>query len=193
MEKKLNADLFKMVPENGCGCDDVAGSSADEASGVKRSLNVDLLAIDLTSCRRCVPTGDQLKRAVDLLTPVAAALGVEIKYNEIVVQTAREAKTHALLSSPTIRINGRDIDQDIRESLCESCGDLTDNNTLVDCREWHYRGKVYYAAPLPLLVEAIMAAMLEIEATTAVPEPIDELPENMQRYFDNMKQSTRCC
>lgn len=189
MEKKLNTELFKMAPEAGRA----EGNSADQAPGAKKTLNVDLLAIDLTSCRRCVPTGDQLKRAVDLLTPVAEALGIELKYREIIVQTAVEAKANALLSSPTIRLNGRDIAQDIRESLCESCGDLTVNDTLVDCREWHYRGKVYYAAPVPLLIEAIMAAMLDIDATPTTPEPIAELPENLQRYFDNKKQTKGCC
>ena len=84
-------------------------------------------------------------------------MGIELRLQEIVTQTPEEAKMHALLTSPTIRLNGRDIAQDIRESVCESCGDLTENNTIVDCREWHYRGKVYPAAPLPLVIEAIMA------------------------------------
>jgi hypothetical protein len=105
-----------------------------------------------------------------------------------VVQTPKEARNHALLSSPTIRINGHDIAQDIRESLCESCGDLTSGGTMVDCREWHYRDKIYFAAPLPLLVEAIMGAMLNIDTPPIVPAPIKELPANLQRYFDNKRQ-----
>ncbi len=105
-------------------------------------MNIDLLVIDLETCARCVPTGDQLQAAVQLLKPAAEALGIELKYNPIVVQSAEQAKEYSLLSSPTIRLNGRDIAQDIRESVCESCGDLTENNTIVDCREWHYKGKV---------------------------------------------------
>ncbi len=193
MEKKLNTKLFKMVPEGGCGCNDTAGGNAEEARDVKKILNVELLVIDLTSCARCVPTGGQLKQAVGLLAPVAEALGIELKHREIVVQAPQEAKALGFLSSPTIRLNGRDIAQDIRESLCESCGDLTENNTLVDCREWHYRGKVYSAAPLPLLIEAIMAAMLDIDAPPVTPEPIAELPENLQRYFDHKRPAARCC
>ena len=156
-------------------------------------MNIDLIVIDLSSCKRCVPTGDQLKRAVDLLGPVADVLEIELKHREIVAQTPQEAMNHALLSSPTIRLNGHDIAQDIRESLCESCGDLTNGNTLVDCREWHYRDKVYFAAPLPLLVEAIMGAMLNIDSPPIVPAPITELPENLQRYFDNKRQTKSCC
>lgn len=162
----------------------------------RKVLNVDLLAIDLNVCERCVPTGDQLRGAVDLLAPVAEALEIDLRYQEIVVETAAEAKDLALLTSPTIRLNGRDIAHDIRESQCDSCGDLTENSTSVDCREWHYRGKIYFAAPKPMLVEAIMGAMLRIdELPPVVAPPIGELPENLQRYFDNKKQGggSRCC
>lgn len=195
MEDNKKMELFVLAPESGCGCNtaDAMGNGIVEAQTMKKVLNVDLLVIDLSTCKRCVPTGDQLKHAVSLLDPVAEALGIELRHHEIVVQTPQEAKAHALLSSPTIRLNGRDIDQDIRESLCDSCGDLTENNTLVDCREWHYRGKVYFAAPLPLLVEAIMGAMLDMEAPPIVPAPIEELPENLQRYFDNKRQTASCC
>ena len=159
-----------------------------------RVLNIDLVVIDLTVCARCVPTGDQLENAVRLLTPVAEAMGIELKYRAIVVQSEDEAKQHALLSSPTIRINGRDIAQDIRESVCESCGDLTDNDTVVDCREWHYRGKVYSSAPLAMLLEVIMDAMLRIDNEPLVtPAPLKELPENLKTYFANKKRGRNAC
>jgi hypothetical protein len=179
----------------GVGCCSPSKQSKGETD-TRKILNVDLLVIDLSTCKRCVPTGDQLREAIKLLSPVAESLGIELRHQEIVVQTPEEAKEKALISSPTIRINGRDIDQDIRESECESCGDLTNHNISVDCREWHYRGKVYSAAPVPLLLEAIMGAMLNIDGMPpVVPAPLEELPENLQRYFDNKKQtrSIRCC
>jgi hypothetical protein len=192
-----NSELLKMAPEDSCGCGPASPDGcATEAGGepaLRKALNIDLLVVDLSTCKRCVPTGEQLTSAVRLLTPVAEALGIELQHREIVVQTPEEAKKHAFLSSPTIRINGRDIAQDIRESLCESCGDLTNNNTRVDCREWHYRGRVYSAAPLPLLVEAIMRAMLDIDVPPVVPAAIEELPENLQRYFSDKRQAANCC
>ncbi len=172
------------------------GSETKMEQMSRKVLNVDLLVIDLSVCERCVPTGDQLRSAVNLLAPVAEALGIDLRYHEIVLQTPEEAREHALLSSPTIRLNGRDIAQDIHESECESCGDLTINNTSVDCREWHYRGAVYFAAPKPMLVEAIMGAMVKIdEFSPVVPAPLTELPENLRRYFDNKKQGreSSCC
>ena len=151
-------------------------------------LNIELLAIDLSVCARCIPTNDQLQKAVQLLTPVAKILGIELKYQTIVIQSTDDAKRYALLSSPTIRLNGRDIAQDIQESACESCGDLTKSNTLVDCREWHYAGKVYSSAPLPMLLEAIMEAMLKINVELlTMPAPLEELPENLKKYFANRK------
>lgn len=220
MDKQKNREIRSAVLENygndageaGCGCsfssccgtrNDITAvdqgahsSETREAQGTRKVLNVDLLVIDLETCQRCVPTGDQLRVAVRLLAPVADALGIELRHRETVVQTPEQAKENALLSSPTIRLNGRDIAQDIRESKCESCGDLTNNNTTVNCREWHYRGKVYSAAPLPLLIESIMAAMLNIDRPPVVPSPLAELPENLQRYFNDRKEGkvgSSCC
>jgi hypothetical protein len=171
-----------------------AGPPADATP--PRRLNIELLVIDLESCARCVPTGEQLRNAIELVAPAAEAQGIGLTYRETVVQTPEEAKARALLSSPTIRINGRDIDQDIRESECESCGDLTENDVSVDCREWHYKGEVYSAAPLPFLVETLMDAMLKLDEQPPVtPEPIADLPENLQRYFANKKPAagSGCC
>jgi len=172
----------------------VAGPLAGETK--PRRLNIELLVIDLESCARCVPTGAQMRNAIELVAPAADAQGIGLTYRETVVNTAEEAKARALLSSPTIRINGRDIAQDIRESECGSCGDLTDNDVRVDCREWHYRGQVYSAAPLPFLVEKLMDAMLRLdEMPPVIPEPLAELPENLQRYFANKKPAagSGCC
>lgn len=213
MEKQRNDEIRSAVRENygkdatsevtGCGCGCSSSSSCGtpnhitavdlgaqrseprETPVIRKVLNVDLLVIDLNICQRCVPTGDQLKNTVRLLAPVADALGIELRYREVVVQTPEQAKENALLSSPTIRLNGRDVAPDIQESKCVSCGDLTNSNTSVDCREWHYRGKVYSAAPLPLLIESIMSAMLNMDMPPVVPTPLEELPENLQRYFND--------
>jgi hypothetical protein len=124
-------------------------------------------------------------------------LGIELRYREIVVRNREEAKKYALVISPTVRLSGRDIARDIRESVCESCGDLTGNKTTVQCREWHYHSQVFPSAPLPLLLEAITGAMLNTdEMTPAAPAPLEELPENLQRYFDNknkVKAGPMCC
>lgn len=181
-----------------CGGASTAPAAAGPwpAAPSPRRLNVELLVIDLESCARCVPTGEQLRDAIRLVAPAADAMDIGLTYRETVVQTAEEAKARALLSSPTIRVNGRDIDQDVRESECESCGDLTEGGVSVDCREWHYRGQVYSAAPLALLVERLMDAMLTLDELPPItPEPLAELPANLVTYFANKKPAagSGCC
>lgn len=188
------------VQGKGCGCGDGCCDSRPDASSdvpsTTKSLDVELLVIDLEVCARCVPTGEQLRSAIELVTPAANAMGVRIDYRETIVQTPQEAKARALLSSPTIRVNGHDIQQDIRESECESCGDLTEGSAKIDCREWHYRGQVYPAAPLPLLVESLMDALSRIDEMPPVtPAPLETLPENLATYFDKKRvvDGSGCC
>ena len=189
------------MPACVCECDETKHETSlgktKRTSKVKKVLNVDLLVIDLETCERCVPTADQLQTAVRLLQPAAHELGITLRYREVVVKSPEEARSNALLSSPTIRLNGRDIAGDIRESECGSCGDLTENGTVVDCREWHYRGNVYYSAPLPLLIEVIMEAMLRIDDLPAVtPRPLEELPKNLEQFFRASKptrEKPSCC
>jgi len=159
----------------------------------RRTLTIELLVIDMKTCTRCVPTGARLAEAVRLLTPIAESLGIELVERMTLVGTPGEARRRALVSSPTIRINGRDIAQDIRESRCESCGEIAGGGASIDCREWHYKGTVYSAAPLPMLLEAIMRAMLDIDAIPMVePRPLAELPDNLVRFFRG-GASPSCC
>jgi hypothetical protein len=47
-----------------------------------------------------------------------------------------------------------------------------------------------------MLVEALMEAMLKIDEIPPVaPSPLEDLPENLMRYFDNKKQAitSSCC
>jgi len=158
-----------------------------------RQLIVELLVIDLQTCARCVPTDAQLKKAVKILEPTAEALGIDLVQMTTVVKSREEALRRALHSSPTIRINGLDIAQDIRESRCESCAEIVGAGASVDCREWHYKGSVYPAAPLPFLLESIMEAMLKVDSLSRIePEPLDRLPENLERFFSE-GPGRSCC
>ncbi|MDP2792343.1 MAG: DUF2703 domain-containing protein [Rectinemataceae bacterium] len=162
-----------------------------------RILHIDLLTIDLSSCARCIPTAGQLESAMELLKPAAAALGIGFDYRPRVLTSAAQALKAGLLSSPTIRLNGRDIAGELRESVCETCGDLIGSKGSVDCREWVYRGETYCTAPLPLIVEAIMDAMVHLDERPpiAVP-PLESLPENLKDFFEAKRNPTEkkgCC
>jgi len=172
-------------------------SIAKPAAHSARILRIDLLAIDLSSCARCVPTASQLEEAMEVLKPAAAALGIGFDYRPRVLTSAAEALKAGLLSSPTIRLNGRDIGGELRESVCETCGDLIGSAGSVDCREWVYRGETYCTAPVPLILEAIMDAMVHLDERplVAVP-PLESLPENLKGFFEakrNPVEKKGCC
>ncbi|MCG0278446.1 MAG: DUF2703 domain-containing protein, partial [Thermanaeromonas sp.] len=133
-------------------------------------------------CTRCRGTARNLEEALKEVAGVLEATGVEVNLKKIHVRTEEEALAWGLVSSPTIRINGRDIQLDVRESLCESCGDLCGED--VDCRVWVYQGREYTVAPKGMIIEAILKHVYGggIEAPVER-EPLKELPENLKRFF----------
>jgi hypothetical protein len=54
--------------------------------------------------------------AVELARQVVEELGLEATIREVAVETAEEAERHRFLGSPTIRVNGQDIDPSARAS-----------------------------------------------------------------------------
>lgn len=165
-------------------------SVTGEMSKLRRILKIDLFAIDLSSCARCVPSASVLEDAIDVLRPVAEVLGIDIVHEARVIETRDEALAVGLKSSPTILVNGRDVAGELRESVCESCGDIAGGSGTVDCREWLYRGEVHCTPPKAMLVEAIMEEMLHIDSRLpAVVKPLERLNENLEKFFASKSKS----
>ncbi|MDN5326124.1 MAG: hypothetical protein PWP41_820 [Moorella sp. (in: firmicutes)] len=98
------------------------------------------------------------------------------------VQTEEQARQLGLISSPTIRINGQDIQLDVKESLCESCGDLCGED--VDCRIWTYQGKDYTVAPKAMTIDVILREVYGGSKEAIKPkEQTQDIPENLKRFF----------
>lgn len=163
-------------------------------SKARRSIRIDLFAIDLSSCARCVPTADILEEAIAVLKPAADILGIDIIYEARVVETREEALATGLVSSPTILINGRDVAGELRESVCESCGDIAGGEGPVDCREWLYKGETHCTPPEAMLVEAIMDEMLHVDSRPVLPvRRIECLPANLEKFFASKTKSHNVC
>lgn len=156
-----------------------------------RTLRVDFLFLDRNDCDRCSGTEDSLHRAIDRLAPLFDDLGVEIVVRNVRVETAADARRIRLASSPTIRIDGRDVQPAIDESPCDSCRDLCGGETGVDCRTWLFDGERHSRAPVALLVDALLRAAFsdrwerygtrERDAETGDPY---RLPENLRTFFE---------
>jgi hypothetical protein len=147
-----------------------------------RTIDIDFLYIDLTTCTRCRGTDENLGRALDSVHFALSAAGVVVNLHKVLVDSEEKARAHRLVSSPTIRVNGRDIALRTKESRCGSCGDVAGRTT--DCRVWVYEGVEYTEAPEALLVDAILSAVYAPHSTSAPePEPYAGVPENLLRFF----------
>jgi len=182
-----------LTPDNGCcGGGSLPGSPENaEGQGVgvspetqdfQRALAIEFLYLELDTCTRCRGTARNLEEALNEVAQVLQATGVQVNLHKIHVRTEEQALALGFVSSPTMRINGRDIQLDIRESLCESCGDLCGED--VDCRVWVYQGKEYTEAPKGMIIEAVLKHVYGGgTAAPAVRKPLKELPDNLKRFF----------
>lgn len=150
----------------------------------KRQVVIDFLYLDHNTCDRCCDTEKTLSDALSSVKDVLNSAGIEAKINKYLIDTKEKAVKHKLLSSPTIRINGRDIDVDVKESECQSCGDVCGDN--VDCRIWSYQGIDYTSPPKALIVDAILR---EVYSAVPVVQSSDYImPANLERFFDALSK-----
>jgi hypothetical protein len=160
-------------------------------------LRIELLFLDLTTCTRCRAADRSLEAALDLLRDALEATGIEVGVARIHVESAEQARELRFQSSPTIRINGRDIAPELRESSCGSEASTGDGGERIACRLWVHHGREYTELPVSMIVDAILR---EVYAEDAMEHPADPqpyaLPENRDRLFASKAAapaSAGCC
>lgn len=146
-----------------------------------RTLTIELLALDLETCGRCTGTGSNLDAAIATVAQVLSEADVELTVRKTVVTSVLQAERLRFESSPTIRINGRDIAFELRES---SCGDICGCEGQVDCRVWVWQGKEHVEAPKALIVDAILRAYGQAWEPAPKPARGYRVPENLRMFFD---------
>ena len=176
----------------------VAGRTPTPPADVAREVTIDLLALDLATCGRCTGTERNLDAALRTVGDRLRAQGVQVRVRKTVVTTAEQATALRFESSPTIRVDGRDIALDFRESECGDCGDLCGCSADVRCRVWTWQGEEHLEAPEPLIVDAVLRACSEGPPSPSAPTRPFRLPENLRRFFEAKQRSgspaaTACC
>ena len=167
-----------------CGVSCCGEPTTEEAE--KRQVVIDFLYLDLAVCTRCKGTGDSLDSALAQVAGVLQASGAEAVVNRIHVDSEEKALQYRFASSPTIRVNGRDIQLAGKESKCESCGDLCGDD--VDCRVWLYQGKEYTSPPPAMIVDAILREVYGQPAAAAAVSESFVLPDNLRKFFRAMRE-----
>jgi hypothetical protein len=160
----------------------VTEKSSTDSPPHARRLTIELFALDLTSCSRCVGTNANIRSALAAVAGVLQEAGVEVEVRTVVVKTADQAERLRFESSPTIRVNGRDIALELRESSCGECGELCACDGGVDCRVWVWQGKEYLEAPRAMIIDAILQAYAGSDRPAAASRPF-RLPENLRQFF----------
>ena len=162
-----------------CGCGDTG----------EKKVTVEYLYLDLKTCDRCIGTDAVLDAVLTALIPTLELAGYKVNYKKVEMTTAKIAEDYQFLSSPTIRVNGRDICQTVKESSCGCCSDISSAD--VDCRVFEYAGEVYEVPPESMLAEAILQAVFEMPSGCSCGDY--ELPENLRNFFAGKGGATSCC
>lgn len=163
------------------------------------AVRMSFLFLDENLCRPCGGTGQALDEAARIVAAPLAAIGATLEIDRIHVSTLESAIAHRLTTSPTLRINGADIDPDPKEGACGDCGEIAGGRTTVHCRVWRWRGADHVAAPVGLIVEAILAAATRPAETAAVcdaparSEAEYAPPENLVGFFQARDAGERLC
>lgn len=169
--------------------DSVNTPSTNGTPAKKKRLDIDFLYLDLSVCTRCKGTDASLEAAVAEVAQILEATGVPVVVKKIHVKSEEQAAALGFLVSPTIRVNGRDIQMSFRESRCESCGSLCECEGGVSCREWEYQGQWYAVPPKGLIIDAILkevygGAMIERESA----HQTGVVPDNLRRFFASVRE-----
>jgi hypothetical protein len=165
-------------------------TASDERAGTSNvpraatRLRIDLLFLDLTTCTRCRGADRSVEEALEVVGELLAASAIEVELNRIHVESAEQARDLRFESSPTIRINGRDIALELRESACRSEACTDGCGEQIACRVWVYGGQEYTEPPVAVIIDAILR---EANAAGVVQRASEagayELPDHLERFF----------
>ncbi|KJR47483.1 Ferredoxin [Desulfosporosinus sp. I2] len=172
------------VTLDGCSCGPGCCDVPKPIQMAKKRIVIDFLFLDVSVCTRCQGADTSLDEALSEVSKVLEATGVEVLVNKINVVSEELAKQYKFISSPTIRVNGRDIQMDVKESLCESCGDLCGDE--VDCRVWVYQGNEYTIPPKAMIIEALLKEVYG-ESDDVQKEPEYSMPDNLKKFYAAMR------
>jgi hypothetical protein len=162
-----------------------------------RTVTVDLLYLDRESCSRCRDPAGARETAVDRVADLLADLEVAVEVRSVQVDTVAAARRTGLSVSPTVRVDGRDVQPDHEANPCGDCTDLGDGTESVDCRLWRYRGETHESAPVDMLVEAVLRAAVGSahSPTRRRRETGGDVPADLRRFFgdETGESSGSCC
>ncbi len=157
-----------------CGC-----SSATAVNALPHKLLVEFLYLDLSQCGWCQGTEKNFDSALGKLLPVLETMNIQVTVNKIHVDTEDKARELGFVTSPTIRVNGKDVQLQFKEAKCTACSDLCGED--VECRVWLYQGQEYTSPPEGLIIQAILQELFSASPTSQ--PKVQDVPVNLKKFF----------
>jgi len=112
----------------------------------------------ILDCSWCVQTKKLIKESLE-------ELGVEAEVEEILIDTGEKAGKYRFVGSPTVRINGQDIQEEVSKGQCLPCEEIAEytedatefvkQECRCGCRIYFYKGKQHPYPPKEMIKEAI--------------------------------------
>ncbi len=170
---------------DGYGCCSAASTCCSPGAD-RRSLVVDFLYLDLSVCQRCQGAESSVDQAVQEVSGVLESAGYEIVVNKVNISSRELAMKYHFDSSPTIRVNGVDIQLSVQESCCKECGELCGDD--IDCRVWVYQGVEYTEPPRAMVVDAILKTVYRGQESEVSKHVHYQLPDNLERFFRGLEK-----
>jgi hypothetical protein len=131
-------------------------------------------------------TEQGLDEAIARVSPVLEGSGIRVRLEKKLIDSEAAAIASRFVSSPTIRIDGRDLAEAVTESCCQDCGDLCGDS--VDCRTWSWLGQTFDQPPVDMIADGILRAAFGKDPCCAhEPETAYALPENLKRFFQGVR------
>ncbi|MCW1296747.1 MAG: DUF2703 domain-containing protein [Candidatus Parvarchaeota archaeon] len=119
-------------------------------------MKIELLYI--LDCPFCLKTKELIRECLK-------ELSVKADIKEILVDSDKKAEKYNFTGSPTIRINGKDIQEEVSKGRCLPCEELSKHSKgttkfvrqecSFGCRIYFYKGKQYPYPPKEMIKEAI--------------------------------------
>ena len=129
---------------------------------------IEYLYLDLNTCGSCAQTEDVLESVLDELRHAFKIAGYDLEYHKVLIETAEMATAYRFLSSPTIRVNGRDIWNLVKVNNC-GCSENIDGTQLAEM----------------LAEEIIKWALIPKLPSFLLDEYV--LPDDLKRFFDGKR------
>lgn len=120
---------------------------------------------------------------VAILKPALQLAGYKVIQRKIEMATSELAVEYGFLSSPTIRVNGKDICLSVEENDCACCSDIAGTN--IECRVFRYENETYDIPQKEMLANAILQTLFSCKQNDISNDYI--MPENLRLFYQNKK------